>query len=88
MPLLLAQPHGNRLGDLLNRRLQDRECTKFQAPVAYAMRIGVIYIADGGTRTERHCPSRCLAAASASGCATTGWASRREAKAQAEEAHK
>ena len=46
MPRLLSQPHGDRLGDLLNRRLQDHQWTTFRAAVAFVKRSGVIHLAD------------------------------------------
>ena len=46
MPRLLLQPHGARLGDLLNQRLQEPEWTTFQAAVAFVKRSGVVHIAD------------------------------------------
>ncbi len=46
MPLLLAQPDGDRLGDLLNRRLQEPQWTTFRAAVAFVKRSGVNHIAD------------------------------------------
>ena len=46
MPRLLSQPHGDRLGDLLIRRLQDPQWTTFQSAVAFVKRSGVIHIAD------------------------------------------
>ena len=46
MPSLLLQPHGNRLGDALNLRLQDPRWTTFRAAVAFVKRTGVIHISD------------------------------------------
>ena len=46
MPVLLSQPHGNHLGDLLNRRLQDPQWTTFRSAVAFVKRSGVMHIAD------------------------------------------
>lgn len=47
MPRLLSQPHGDRLGDLLNRRLREPQWTTFRSAVAFVKRSGVIHIADG-----------------------------------------
>ena len=46
MPSLLLQPHRNRLGDVLNLRLQDPVWTTFRAAVAFVKRSGVDRIAD------------------------------------------
>ncbi len=46
MPRLLSQPHGDRLGDLLIRRLQDPQWTIFRSAVAFVKRSGIIHIAD------------------------------------------
>ena len=46
VPSLLLQPHGNRLGDVLNLRLQDPRWTTFRAAVAFVKRTGVIHISD------------------------------------------
>ena len=46
MPSLLLQPHGNRLGDALNLRLQDPRWTTFRAAVAFVKRTGVNHISD------------------------------------------
>ena len=45
VPSLLLQPHRDRLGDLLNHRLQDRVWTTFRAAVAFVKRSGVDRIA-------------------------------------------
>ena len=45
MPRLLLQPHGERLGDLLNRRLQDPGWTTFRSAVAFVKHSGVIHVA-------------------------------------------
>ena len=54
MPRLLSQPHGDRLGDLLNRRLQDDQWTRFRAAVAFVKRSGVRHIADSLRAFARH----------------------------------
>ena len=46
MPSLLLQPHRDRLGEVLNFRLQDPRWTTFRAAVAFVKRSGVIHIAD------------------------------------------
>ena len=46
MPSLLLQPHPDRLGNVLNLRLQDRAWTTFRAAVAFVKRSGVDRIAD------------------------------------------
>ena len=46
MPSLLFQPYGNRLGNVLNLRLQDPQWTTFRAAVAFLKRSGLRHIAD------------------------------------------
>ena len=46
MSLLILQPYGDRLGDLLNSRLQDPQWTVFRSAVAFVKRSGVVHIAD------------------------------------------
>ena len=46
MPSLLLQPHPNRLGDVLNLRLQNPRWTTFRAAVAFVKRSGINRIAD------------------------------------------
>lgn len=54
MPRLLSQPHGDSLGDLLNRRLREPQWTTFRSAVAFVKRSGVIHIADGLRAFARH----------------------------------
>lgn len=46
LPILLSQPHGQRLGDLLLDRLRDPSWDVFRAAVAFAKRSGVKHLVD------------------------------------------
>ena len=52
---LLLQPHRDRLGDVLNLRLQDPRWTTFRAAVAFVKRSGVIQIGVGARIPRPRC---------------------------------
>ena len=72
MALLLSQPHGDRLGDLLIRRLQDPRWTSFRSAVAFVKRSGVMHIADSLRKFARHGHVRMTVGVSMGGTSVEG----------------